>query len=131
MSQTDTITAANGNDLILSTRANLGRKLGAMIGQGILFSITALAAISILFIFYFIARDAIPFFTSRGFAEFFTRTDWYPSRVPGHFGALPIFVGSALVTLGAVLLANGAPGAVCRHAAEEEAEAAARSSGPV
>lgn len=115
MSQTDTITAANGNDLILSTRANLGRKLGAMIGQGILFSITALAAISILFIFYFIARDAIPFFTSRGFAEFFTRTDWYPSRVPGHFGALPIFVGSALVTLGAVLLAVplGVAAAIC------------------
>lgn len=104
-----------GNELILSVRANLGRKLCAWLGQSTLFVITSVAAVSVLFIFYFIARDALPFFQSRGFVEFFTQSNWYPSRVPGQFGALPIFVGSALVTLGAVFLAVplGVAAAIC------------------
>ncbi len=106
---------APADDLILSARANFRRKAGAWLGQGILFAITSVAALAVLFIFYFIARDSIPFFASRGFAEFFTDTAWYPSREPGHFGALPIFVGSGLVTLGAVFLAVplGVAAAVC------------------
>ncbi len=52
------------------------------------------------------------------------------TRVAGE-ALLPIVLIMAVCSLGALLLANGAPRAVCRHAAEEEAEAAARSSGPV
>ena len=58
-----------------------------------------------LFIFYFIGRDAIPFFQAEGFGEFFTSTDWYPSGDPPAFGALAIFFGSAMVTVGAILVA--------------------------
>jgi phosphate transport system permease protein len=68
-----------------------------------------------VFIFIFIARDAIPFFQLRGFSEFFTGTEWYPSHDPPSFGALPIFVGTGLVTLGAALVAVplGVAAAVC------------------
>lgn len=109
------IQATATDTLILSTRSNIKRKVGAWLGQGVLFAITSVAALAVLFIFYFIARDAIPFFASRGFSEFFTGTAWYPSRVPGHFGALPIFIGSGLVTLGAVVLAVplGVAAAIC------------------
>ncbi|MCK4236380.1 MAG: phosphate ABC transporter permease subunit PstC, partial [Candidatus Krumholzibacteria bacterium] len=37
--------------------------------------------------------------------EFFTSTRWYPAREETEFGALSIFVGSGLVTLGAVVIA--------------------------
>lgn len=115
MSSTETDAAVAGNSLILSARANFGRKAAALIGQGTLFLITSIAALAVLFIFYFIARDAMPFFNSRGLTEFLTGTAWYPSREPPSFGALPIFVGSALVTIGAVLLAVplGVAAAIC------------------
>lgn len=103
------------NQLLLSSRANVRRTVGTMLGRGVLFLITSMAAIAVLFIFYFIAKDAIPFFTARGFREFFTTSDWYPARVPGHFGAAAIFVGSALVTAGAALVAVplGVVAAIC------------------
>jgi phosphate transport system permease protein len=79
--------------------------LGAYLGQGFLFSITSLSTVTVFFIFYFIARDAIPFFQLKGLHEFFTSTHWYPSGHPAEFGALAVFFGTALVTLGAVLVA--------------------------
>jgi phosphate transport system permease protein len=101
--------------LLLSARAVLGRKVRAALGEGILFLVTSVAALAVLFIFYFIARDAIPFFRSRGFVEFFSGTSWYPSQTPPQFGALSIFVGSGLVTIGAVLVAVplGVAAAIC------------------
>ena len=42
---------------------------------------------------------------SEGIREFVTSTRWYPSREEAEFGALAIFVGSALVTLGAAVVA--------------------------
>lgn len=103
------------NQLLLSSRDNLRRTIGGILGRGVLFLVTSVAAIAVLFIFYFIAKDAIPFFTARGFREFFTTADWYPARVPGHFGAAAIFVGSALVTTGAALVAVplGVVAAIC------------------
>jgi phosphate transport system permease protein len=61
--------------------------------------------LAVLFIIVFITRDAIPFFKLRGFQEFFTTARWYPSGTPSQFGALSILYGSALVTLGATLVA--------------------------
>jgi ABC-type phosphate transport system, permease component len=95
-------------------RATSRRVLG-LVGRGILFGITSVAAIGVLFIFLFIARDAIPFFQLRGFAEFLTSTHWYPSADKAEFGVLAIFVGSGLVTLGAVCFAVplGVAASVC------------------
>ncbi len=107
--------AKEHKSLILSEGASRTERLVSLLGQGFLFVITSLSAIAVLLIFYFIARDAIPFFQSRGLAEFFTTTDWYPSREPPAFGTLSIIVGSALVTFGAILLAVplGIAAAIC------------------
>ncbi len=106
----------NGSQgLVLNAPAHVRKNLAAMLGRGLLFAITATAALAVLFIFYFITRDAWPFFRERGLVEFFTDTAWYPSRDPARFGALAIFVGSGLVTLGAALVAAplGVAAAVC------------------
>jgi phosphate transport system permease protein len=99
----------------MSASSSYLRRLGAFLGQGFLFSITSLSTVTVFFIFYFIARDAIPFFQLKGLHEFFTSTHWYPSGHPAEFGALAVFFGTALVTLGAVLVAVplGVSAAVC------------------
>jgi phosphate transport system permease protein len=101
--------------LVMSASASRFKRLGAFLGESLLFLITSLSTVTVFFIFYFIARDAIPFFKIKGFHEFFTSTHWYPSGHPAEFGALAIFSGTALVTLGAVLVAVplGVSAAVC------------------
>ena len=91
------------------------QKIGRLLGEGSLLAVTSLSTVAVLFIFYFIARDALPFFHLRGFREFFCSTHWYPSAATPEFGTLSIFVGSALVTLGAILVAVplGILAAVC------------------
>jgi phosphate transport system permease protein len=91
--------------LIMSDAASRQQRISSLLGQAILFLITSLSTITVFFIFYFILKDAIPFFKSEGFKEFFTTTRWYPSGSPAEFGALPIFVGTGLVTLGAIVVA--------------------------
>ncbi len=91
--------------LILSDAASRRKYIGAWMGKSFLFLITSLSTLAVFFIFYFILKDAIPFFRLEGFKEFFTSTRWYPSGEPAEFGALPIFMGTGLVTLGAVVVA--------------------------
>ncbi|MDD3642328.1 MAG: PstC family ABC transporter permease [Candidatus Krumholzibacteria bacterium] len=81
------------------------RRLGALAGNAVLVTIASSSLIALLFIFYFIVRDAIPFFRLEGFGEFFSGTRWYPSREEAEFGAGAIFAGSALVTVGAIAVA--------------------------
>ena len=102
-------------NLIMSDAASRWQRIGTLLGQSILFLISSLSIFAVLFIFYFILKDAIPFFKLEGFKEFFTSTRWYPSGEPAEFGALPIFMGTGLVTLGAVLVAVplGIAAAVC------------------
>lgn len=106
---------AKPTSLLLSKRATRLRRLGSFLGHGFLLAVTSLSALAVLFIFYFIAKDGIPFFRLRGFTEFVASTNWYPSREPEEFGALAIFVGTGLVTLGAILVAVplGVSAAVC------------------
>lgn len=109
--------------LLLSTRATRLRRVGSLLGQGFLLAVTAASALAVLFIFIFIIKDALPFFSpegQKGFSwahvrQFFTSTAWYPSRTPASFGALAVFFGSAMVTLGAVAVAVpvGVSAAVC------------------
>ncbi len=102
-------------DLLMSERASRLRKVAALLGHGLLLAVTSSSAIVVFFIFYFIFRDALPFFQLQGFAEFFSSTRWYPSGTPPEFGSLAIFVGSGLVTLGAIAVATplGVSAAVC------------------
>ncbi len=91
--------------LLMSKGAQRYQRLGTLAGHSILTIIASSSLIALLFIFYFIIRDAVPFFRIEGFKEFFSSTRWYPSREEAEFGALSIFVGSGLVTLGAIVVA--------------------------
>jgi len=91
--------------LLISRGARRFKRFGALFGSSLLIGTASSSVIALLFIFYFIMRDALPFFRIEGVREFFTSTHWYPSREQPEFGALSIFVGSALVTLGASVVA--------------------------
>jgi len=106
---------AETRSLLLSQKTRRMQRLAGLAGQGFLFLVTSLSTIAVFFIFYFIAKDAFPFFKLEGFGEFFTSTAWYPSADEAQFGALAIFVGSGLVTLGAVVVAVplGIAAAIC------------------
>ena len=41
------------------------QRLGQWLGQGFLFLVTSLSALAVLFLFYFIAKDAVPFFVGK------------------------------------------------------------------
>jgi len=83
----------------ISRGANLKKRLVSSLIEFILLLIAAISTIIVLFIIYFIARDAIPFFKLRGFEEFFTGIRWYPSNEPSIFGAASIIFGTLIVTL--------------------------------
>jgi phosphate transport system permease protein len=93
------------DQLLISRGARRWQRLGALFGHTLLVAVASSSVIALLFIFYFIVRDALPFFKLQGAREFFTSTHWYPSREQPEFGALSIFVGSGLVTLGASIVA--------------------------
>ncbi len=101
--------------MVLSVAQRRKRRALELIGRSLLLMVTAVAAVAILLIILFVARDALPFFQLRGFHEFFCTTGWYPSQVPPQFGAGAIFAGSALVSLGAAVIAVplGVAAAVC------------------
>jgi len=103
------------NAFVVSARKRTLQKVAKTAGEGVLFSVAFFVAVIVLFIFYFVARDAIPFFQIRGFSEFFTSTNWYPADEPGEFGALAIIYGSFMVTLGSAMIAvpMGVAAAIC------------------
>ncbi len=105
-----------GGSLVLGQRADRLRHAVALLGRLILLAIASSSALAVLFIFYFIIRDAIPFFHDNGLREFFTSTHWYPSNAAApEFGALAIFYGTGMVTVGAIVVAVplGVAAAVC------------------
>ncbi len=92
-------------ELYISKKQENLNKIGSGIGQFLLFSVASTSAIAVLFIFYFITKDALPFFQAEGIGEFFTSTNWYPSQDDAEFGAFSIFYGTGIVTLGAIIVA--------------------------
>ena len=100
---------------VISARKRAIQKVSKTVGEGMLLAIALFVAIVVLFIFYFVARDAVPFFQLHGFTEFFTSSNWYPADQPGQFGALAIIYGSVMVTFGSALIAvpMGIAAAIC------------------
>lgn len=105
----------------LSRPASAWRRFLGLVGHGLLLLVTSSSVLAVLFIFFFIARDALPFFFTpevsvlQRLREFLTTSAWYPSGNPPAFGALAIFVGSGLVTLAAACVAVpiGVLAAIC------------------
>lgn len=106
---------AKTSSITISSKAAAKRRLREKTGRGILLAITSVAALSVLAIIIFIARDSLPFFRSNSLREFFFSTSWFPTHSPPEFGAGAIFVGSFIVTATAVLFAVpiGVFAAVC------------------
>jgi phosphate transport system permease protein len=93
------------DELLMSEGALRFKKTGALVGRSVLIAVASSSLMALLFIFYYIIRDALPFFQIEGIGEFLASTRWYPSREDAEFGALAIFIGSGLVTLGAIVVA--------------------------
>jgi len=65
--------------------------------------VVAFSALSVLaLISLFIFTEGLPIMLRHGFKKFLFSLDWYPTE--GHFGLLPMIVGSLLVTTGAMLI---------------------------
>lgn len=91
--------------ILLSRKARFGELAVNSIGKGLLFAVASIAALAVLFIFYFIGKDSLPFLQSEYLKEFFTSSEWYPSGTPPKFGALSLFAGTGIVTLGSAIVA--------------------------
>ncbi|NTV01457.1 MAG: phosphate ABC transporter permease subunit PstC [Chlorobiaceae bacterium] len=115
MNEEGNATAGRSSAFVVSARKRKLQKITKSAGESLLFLVAAIVAIIVLFIFYFVARDAIPFFQIRGFSEFFTSSEWYPADDPPRFGALAIIYGSLMVTAGSALIAvpMGIIAAIC------------------
>jgi len=102
-------------ELVTSRSAELREKIGAFFGHTFLLSITVVSAAAVLFILFYILKDALPFFRSQGLTLLLESSAWRPTADEASFGAVGIFVGSGLVTLGSCVLAvpMGITAAVC------------------
>ncbi|MCL1919590.1 MAG: phosphate ABC transporter permease subunit PstC [Kiritimatiellaeota bacterium] len=101
--------------IVLTAGERRRRRAAAWAGRAVLFAVTSVAALAVLAIIFFIARDALPFFRQCGVVRFFASNAWYPTHEPPQFGALAIFCGSLIVTVTAVVIAvpPGILAAVC------------------
>jgi len=91
--------------LALTPGEDLKGYILAKAGHAVLFAITCTSVLSVLLIFFFVIREAVPFVRDYSLARFLTHSDWYPEASPARFGVLAVVVGSAYVTLAALVFA--------------------------
>lgn len=98
---------SSNKSLIMDRHNSLARAVFEYLGRVILFLITAIPTIAIVFILFFIAKEALPFFENLDYTkEFFTSSTWTPSKDSNpSFGAVSIFYGTFMVTAGSCLVA--------------------------
>jgi phosphate transport system permease protein len=70
--------------------------------KNLLFISATTAVIAVFFIIAYLFRDAYPFFQQIRLDNFLAGTRWNPVGEPPGFGALPLIVGTLLVTAGAM-----------------------------
>ena len=70
----------------------------------VFFSLASISIVALGLIIFFIFREAIPLFRDVSIADFFG-SQWRPTSEVARFGAMPMIVGSALVTAGAMAIA--------------------------
>jgi phosphate ABC transporter permease protein PstC len=92
--------------LLLTPRQDLLGWLGRRVGLALLQFVAFTCVLSVLFIFVFIAKEALPFFTSGHVGEMFTSAEWRPTdQVRPVFGIWAMVIGSLDVTVGALVIA--------------------------
>ncbi len=75
------------------------------VGLTLLQFVALTCVLSVLFIFIFIVKEALPFFTSGQVGEMFSSAEWYPTSDPAAFGVWAMILGSVYVTVGAMVIA--------------------------
>lgn len=98
-----TSNTSRSQSLIRSKRELGMENLVAFFGNAFLMTVAAVSVFIILAIFFFIIRESLPFINSGHLKELFTSTAWKPNHQV--FGGLSLFYGSAIVTLGAAVVA--------------------------
>ena len=108
-------TSSSNSKLAASKTRSKAQTVKRVCGESFLMLISSVSALAILFILFTIFREALPFFQQFGIKELFENDNWRPTQDPPLFGALGIFLGTALVTVGACVVAVplGIAAAVC------------------
>ena len=97
--------AADFKPLLLTASEDMKSYIIGRLGRLTLFLITCTSVLTVLLIFVFIIREAIPFFTDHSFIDFVSNKEWYPQAQKAEFGALALIAGSFYVTIGAMIFA--------------------------
>ncbi len=63
-----------------------------------------LSIVLVILIFAFLLQNSLPMFAERGVGELLTGRRWSPTHGEGHFGMVPLMLGSLYVTVGALVL---------------------------
>ncbi|MDH5259075.1 MAG: phosphate ABC transporter permease subunit PstC, partial [Gammaproteobacteria bacterium] len=64
--------------------------------------LAGISVLSLLFILFYLLKEAFPILQSTSSVKFFTDQSWHPTS--GDFLLLPMIIGSILIMLGAMLL---------------------------
>jgi phosphate transport system permease protein len=79
-------------------------KLREKVMSGVFFAAALASVFAVAMICVFLFGEGFSTIKEIGVSNFLLGTEWSPNDVPPKFGILPMIVGSALVTLGAVLI---------------------------
>ena len=113
---TTSAAAVRRDELVASRTRTRIQQIRRLAGETVLLLVTCASAGTILFILGAIFWEALPFFRQYNPALLFRNDLWRPTADPApSFGALGIFLGSALVTIGSCIIALplGISAAVC------------------
>ncbi len=91
--------------LLLTPAQDIKGYLFNILGRALLFAITCTSVLAVLFIFFFVIREAVPFFGEYSLVDFLTSKTWQPEGNPNSFGIWVFIVGSFYVTITAMLIA--------------------------
>lgn len=91
--------------LLLTPAEDLKGYLFSNIGRFLLFAVTCTSVLAVLFIFFYVIREALPFFREHSLVTFLTSGQWHPEGEPRSFGIKVFIVGSFYVTITSMLIA--------------------------
>lgn len=89
----------------VGAEAEQPRRWAESIIHGALFACACVSILTTVGIVLVLIREAAKFFQQVSIVEFLTDTEWTPLFQPQHFGILPLFCGTLLVTVGAGIVA--------------------------
>lgn len=97
--------ATNETNQQVFASKNKMNKLKEDVIKGLLIAAAAISILTTFGILFSILFEAIEFFKLKSFAYFLTGTEWSPGTPNSKFGAMPIFVGTFVITGIAMLVA--------------------------